>query len=109
MASPVNLMVMGPAGYKFGDYWKLGLPLMLFFHRRHLPRSLDLAALSCKEFAFDGRPLKEPLDGPEVGKGGLDLLRNNPLPSSVRRRWFCPLAPLAGHRILSPVRSGISI
>jgi di/tricarboxylate transporter len=26
-----HLMVMGPAGYKFGDYWKLGLPLMLWF------------------------------------------------------------------------------
>ena len=31
IATPVNLMVMGPAGYKFGDYWKLGLPLMLLF------------------------------------------------------------------------------
>jgi di/tricarboxylate transporter len=29
VATPVNLMVMGPAGYRFGDYWKLGLPLML--------------------------------------------------------------------------------
>jgi di/tricarboxylate transporter len=24
-------MVMGPGGYRFGDYWKLGLPLMLWF------------------------------------------------------------------------------
>ncbi len=31
VATPVNLMVMGPGGYKFGDYWKLGLPLMLWF------------------------------------------------------------------------------
>ena len=31
IATPTNLMVMGPAGYKFGDYWKLGLPLMLWF------------------------------------------------------------------------------
>ena len=22
-------MVMGPAGYRFGDYWKLGLPLLV--------------------------------------------------------------------------------
>jgi di/tricarboxylate transporter len=29
IATPVNLMVMGPAGYRFGDYWKLGLPLLL--------------------------------------------------------------------------------
>lgn len=31
VATPVNLMVMGPAGYQFGDYWKLGLPCMLWF------------------------------------------------------------------------------
>jgi di/tricarboxylate transporter len=31
IATPVNLMVMGPGGYEFGDYWKLGLPLMLWF------------------------------------------------------------------------------
>ena len=32
VATPVNLMVMGPGGYRFGDYWKLGLPLMgLYF------------------------------------------------------------------------------
>ena len=22
-------MVMGPGGYRFGDYWKLGLPLLI--------------------------------------------------------------------------------
>lgn len=27
----MNLMVMGPGGYRFGDYWKLGLPLLLLF------------------------------------------------------------------------------
>ena len=31
VATPVNLMVMGPGGYRFGDYWKLGLPLMVWF------------------------------------------------------------------------------
>ena len=31
IATPVNLMVMGPGGYHFGDYWKLGLPLLLLF------------------------------------------------------------------------------
>ena len=31
VATPVNLMVMGPAGYKFSDYWKLGLPCMIWF------------------------------------------------------------------------------
>ena len=31
VATPVNLMVMGPGGYRFGDYWRLGLPLMLWF------------------------------------------------------------------------------
>ncbi len=31
VATPTNLMVMAPGGYKFGDYWKLGLPMMLWF------------------------------------------------------------------------------
>jgi di/tricarboxylate transporter len=31
VATPVNLMIKGPAGYHFGDYWKLGLPLLLWF------------------------------------------------------------------------------
>ena len=31
IATPVNLMVMGPGGYRFGDYWKLGLPLLFLF------------------------------------------------------------------------------
>ena len=31
VATPANLMVMGPAGYRFGDYWKLGLPLAALF------------------------------------------------------------------------------
>jgi di/tricarboxylate transporter len=31
IATPTNLMVMGPGGYRFGDYWKLGLPLLMWF------------------------------------------------------------------------------
>ncbi|KZE88459.1 SLC13 family permease [Microbacterium sp. TNHR37B] len=31
IATPVNLMVMQPGGYRFGDYWRLGLPLMVVF------------------------------------------------------------------------------
>ena len=31
VATPANLMVMGPAGYRFSDYWKLGLPLMALY------------------------------------------------------------------------------
>jgi di/tricarboxylate transporter len=31
VATPANLMVMGPGGYRFGDYWKLGLPLLLLY------------------------------------------------------------------------------
>jgi di/tricarboxylate transporter len=31
VATPANLMVMGPGGYEFGDYWKMGLPLLLWF------------------------------------------------------------------------------
>lgn len=31
VATPANTMVMGPGGYRFADYWKLGLPLAVFF------------------------------------------------------------------------------
>jgi di/tricarboxylate transporter len=31
IATPANLMVMEPAGLRFGDYWRLGLPLALLF------------------------------------------------------------------------------
>ncbi len=31
IATPANLMVLEPGGYRFGDYWKLGLPLMVLY------------------------------------------------------------------------------
>jgi di/tricarboxylate transporter len=31
VATPVNLIAMSAAGYRFGDYWKLGLIVMLIF------------------------------------------------------------------------------
>jgi di/tricarboxylate transporter len=31
IATPANMMVMGPGGYRFGDYAKLGLPVMAWF------------------------------------------------------------------------------
>lgn len=31
VATPANLMVLGPGGYRFSDYWRLGLPLALLF------------------------------------------------------------------------------
>lgn len=31
VATPANLMVMAPGAYRFGDYWKLGLPLLALF------------------------------------------------------------------------------
>ncbi len=31
IATPANMMVMGPGGYRFGDYWKLGLCLLVLF------------------------------------------------------------------------------
>jgi di/tricarboxylate transporter len=31
VATPANLMIMGPGGYRFGDYWKLGLVLLALF------------------------------------------------------------------------------
>jgi len=31
VATPANLIIMEPAGYRFGDYWKLGLCLLVLF------------------------------------------------------------------------------
>ena len=31
VATPANTMVLEPGGYRFDDYWKLGLPLLLLF------------------------------------------------------------------------------
>lgn len=31
IATPANMMIQEPAGYRFGDYWRLGLPLMIWF------------------------------------------------------------------------------
>jgi di/tricarboxylate transporter len=31
VATPANMMVKGPGGYRFGDYWKLGLPILFLF------------------------------------------------------------------------------
>ena len=47
VATPANLMVMEPGGYKFGDYWKIGLPLLVwFFVMSRLLRAADLAVLT---------------------------------------------------------------
>ena len=31
ISTPANMMIMSPAGYRFGDYWKLGLPVMAWW------------------------------------------------------------------------------
>jgi di/tricarboxylate transporter len=31
ISTPANMMIMSPAGYRFGDYWKLGLPIMAWW------------------------------------------------------------------------------
>jgi di/tricarboxylate transporter len=31
IATPGNMMIMSPGGYRFGDYWKLGLPVMVWW------------------------------------------------------------------------------
>jgi di/tricarboxylate transporter len=31
IATPVNLIAMGAAGYRFGDYWRLGIVVMAVF------------------------------------------------------------------------------
>jgi di/tricarboxylate transporter len=31
ISTPGNMIVMGPAGYRFGDYWRFGLPFVVLF------------------------------------------------------------------------------
>ena len=31
ISTPANLMIMEPGNYRFGDYWKFGLPIMIWF------------------------------------------------------------------------------
>ena len=31
VATPANMMIMQPAGYRFGDYWKFGLAVMVLY------------------------------------------------------------------------------
>jgi len=31
IATPGNMMIMSPGGYRFGDYWKLGLPILVWW------------------------------------------------------------------------------
>jgi di/tricarboxylate transporter len=31
ISTPGNMMIMSPGGYRFGDYWRLGLPIMLWW------------------------------------------------------------------------------
>ena len=47
IATPANMMVLGPGGYRFGDYWRLGLVMLaLFFACGGGARPADLALLS---------------------------------------------------------------
>ncbi len=42
-----NTLVMGPGGYRFGDYWRLGLPLSIMVVVVGVP----LIACLCRNFA----------------------------------------------------------
>ena len=55
VATPANLMVLEPGGYRFGDYWKLGLPLLALFG--------VVAVLLVPVFwAFGRRPAAPPIE-----------------------------------------------
>jgi hypothetical protein len=86
VATPVNLMVMGPGGYRFGDYWKLGLPLLVAVPGRgHLPRPAPLAVLTsaieaeCMTTFREGDAAGEDGEVPYVSTGHL------PSPAQVQR------------------------
>jgi di/tricarboxylate transporter len=31
IATPANMMVFGPGGYRFGDFWRLGLVMLALY------------------------------------------------------------------------------
>ena len=45
-AHPSLILVMGPGGYSFGDYWRLGLPLQIAVRGGHNPHRHRAAALA---------------------------------------------------------------
>ena len=53
IATPGNMMIMNPAGYRFGDYWKLGLPVMVWW----LLVALAIIPLVWEFYAETIRPL----------------------------------------------------
>ncbi len=86
VATPANLMVMGPGGYRFGDYWKLGLPLMVLFFGRGVRRPADLAVVT-----------PAPAPGPRSGMSSVTRWAYT-APGATRRR---PQRPLhVGDRLL---------
>jgi di/tricarboxylate transporter len=39
-----NTLILGPGGYRFGDYWRMGLPLEVADHRGFDPRAAGVLA-----------------------------------------------------------------
>ena len=37
VAHPANVLIMGPGGYRFGDYWRMGLPLEILIVAISIP------------------------------------------------------------------------
>ena len=116
VATPVNLMVMGPGGYQFGDYWKLGLPLMLwFFVVATFDRAAVLVVPLIRLATARGRTGQAP-----SGAGSQRLcmrvaaIAACPMPTTI---WSKPrealqlviARPRNGHRLQSdPGRSGVA-
>ena len=74
IATPGNMMIMSPGGYRFGDYWKLGLPIMLWwFTVSHDRRPAGV------EPVRRGRHPEVDLSGRRASPGGVR-------PGPVRRR-----------------------
>ena len=103
VATPVNMMVMGPGGYRFGDYWKLGLPLLALFVRGGgVPGARLLAVLTT--VAGRVRPAGGRRGGAAAASSPTTLTDDSAIAAAAKTGLS--RIPKAGYR--TPIATGIS-
>src|SRR5262245_46876679 len=94
-----NMLVMGPGGYRFGDYWKLGLPP--FDHRAHGRRTADHVFLADRPVVarISARAMRSPRTRPWSEERRLARRRRS---HSGRRTRSPPAAASCARKNRSP-------
>ncbi len=92
IATPGNMMIMSPGGYRFGDYWKLGLPIMgwWFVVALRWCRWSGRREPAWQRAAWKPRPDARTSSAPATAtrkrRGALDRVLQRPLLGRSRRR-----------------------